>query len=371
MGALFFAVADDKSAGIISKAVCQAKSISGTYGFCDLLFYKGSSVVCERYNAEAKIREKVVLENAEGKYLAKTTSVQLAALKMIQSGTYEVVYFRDQLWTRYMSRILVYTRRNHIKTYMEIPTYPYYKEQLAVASNKPKALATVIFSYVSDLRYFRLVDHIPVIIANSKKRLTAKMIPMVNGADIDCFSVKPRKEADDINIVGVGYLSVYHGFEKVIRSMAEYYRNGGSRRILFYIAGEGPQKPLLQELADKSGLHNKVIFLGKLNKEELEKLYEKASISVGTLSLHKRGADTDTSLKTIEALVQGIPVILSGKIADRMAYDSMAFHISTKDDSFDMNELCRFLDKYNVSVQDIDSLRERYDWKSVMSSIIA
>lgn len=369
MGALFFAVADDKSIGIRNKVICQAKSMSSIFSFCDLLTLKNGVVVLKHFENEEQIGEELLLENAGGRYLNRTRAIQKTALDMLGAKEYDVIYFRDQIWTAPMSSIMEHAKKKNIITYMEIPTYPYYKEQMAVAANKAKAALVLALSFFSDKMYFRLVDHIPVVVSNSKIKMTEKMIPMTNGADTGFFDYQSHRAISGINIVGSGYLSTYHGFEKVIRSMDRYYKNGGTQSVFFYIAGEGPQKKMLKEMAKETGLTDRVFFLGELGREKLKELYKKASVSVGTLSLQKRGADTDTSLKTVESFVQGIPVIAAGKLPDPIVDDRMCFHINPKADSFDMEGLCKFLNEYDIGTDEIECLRKRFDWKKIMNDV--
>ncbi len=268
-----------------------------------------------------------------------------------------------------MSGIVSFAKANGIKLFMEIPTYPYYKEQISVSSNKIVAVMYVFLDYLSDFLYFKYLDCIPVVVANSNKKLKKNMLSISNGADTDYFQCTSGKSNDEIDIVGVGYISKYHGFEKVIKSMHKYYANGGTRKVKFYIVGEGPYKHVLEKMTREFDLGDKVYFMGELDKNEMRDIYHKANITVGTLSLQKRGADIDTSLKVVESVVQGIPIIVSGKIQDCFVRENMSFHIDSKDDAFDLIELFTFLDSYRVSDDDMLRLRQKYDWKSVMDNI--
>jgi glycosyltransferase involved in cell wall biosynthesis len=369
MGGLFFAAVDQKSIGVMNKVLNQAKSISRLYGLCDTLFYDNGSIVCVRYENEEEISRKVLTEKTGRGFLARIRDLQKTVHIMIQSNKYEVIYFRDQVWSRHMSGIVSFAKANGIKLFMEIPTYPYYKEQISVSSNKIVAVMYVFLDYLSDFLYFKYLDCIPVVVANSNKKLKKNMLSISNGADTDYFQCTSGKSNDEIDIVGVGYISKYHGFEKVIKSMHKYYANGGTRKVKFYIVGEGPYKHVLEKMTREFDLGDKVYFMGELDKNEMRDIYHKANITVGTLSLQKRGADIDTSLKVVESVVQGIPIIVSGKIQDCFVRENMSFHIDSKDDAFDLIELFTFLDSYRVSDDDMLRLRQKYDWKSVMDNI--
>lgn len=52
-----------------------------------------------------------------------------------------------------MSELLSISQQKTIQTIMEIPTYPYYKEQLNVAPNKLKGGLSLVWNYLGDRLY--------------------------------------------------------------------------------------------------------------------------------------------------------------------------------------------------------------------------
>ena len=57
---------------------------------------------------------------------------------------------------------------------------------------------------------------------------------------------KYRKKDGTIVLLAVATLAKWHGYERVIKGLYNYYADGGERNIIFNIVGNGEQNPILQ-----------------------------------------------------------------------------------------------------------------------------
>lgn len=90
-----------------------------------------------------------------------------------------------------------------------------------------------------------------------------------NGFDFDGIKiVEDDTVPDDIHIVIVSSMRHWHGYERMIKGLNEYYNNHGDRNILLHLVGDG-REGKYQELTEKYSLQDHVIFHGAMHGENL------------------------------------------------------------------------------------------------------
>ncbi|MES2573094.1 MAG: glycosyltransferase, partial [Verrucomicrobiota bacterium] len=90
----------------------------------------------------------------------------------------------------------------------------------------------------------------------------------------------------------------------------------------FTIAGEGPQKAALLELAEKLGIANRVFFPGFLSQELLGTLFSSAHLFLHPSELGPGGDQEGVPNSMLEAMAAGLPVVASthGGIAEAVEH---------------------------------------------------
>lgn len=143
------------------------------------------------------------------------------------------------------------------------------------------------------------------------KKFHCQNVRYIPGVGIDINAIrnivveKNKKRAsvgipnDKILIISVGELISRKNHEVIIRALAQIDNSD----IYYAIAGKGPLKEYLAELAEKLGIKNQVIFLGF--RTDVYELYHVADMSAFPSKIEGLG------LAGIEALASGIPVISS------------------------------------------------------------
>ena len=81
-----------------------------------------------------------------------------------------------------------------------------------------------------------------------------------NGVDVDRFS-KPRDHSASIpiKVAFVGRLVPYKGADILLEAITDFLKRG---QLELHIIGDGPQRPLLEVMVDRSGVRNSVEFHG-------------------------------------------------------------------------------------------------------------
>lgn len=227
---------------------------------------------------------------------------------------YSFVYIRRP---RFISRELIQLikevkkRNPNIQVILEIPTYPYDSE-LKTFTRYPALLK----DRKSRKELKSCIDRI-AIISSEVEVFGIETIPITNGIDLDLIAPKkPVSNLDEVGIITVAYFTRWHGLDRLIAGMINYYRDGASqRKVVLHVAGTGDEiKPLMKQV-NAVGLEDRIIFHGYCDSDELNMLYDQCSLAVESLGFHRRsGVTVSASLKSREYLAKGIPFICANEI---------------------------------------------------------
>lgn len=194
----------------------------------------------------------------------------------------------------------------------ELPTYPYDNEM-----KTPRIFA----AYLKDKRHRSelqsCVDYIADL-SGSQEIFGIPTIQITNGVDLT--SVTARSESGDIasgtlDLLLASSFAPWHGVDRLIRGLDRYYnQEGGTRDIHLHLCGDGVEIPRLKDLASKASLDDRITFYGQLSKSQLSDVYDKCSMAIASLGLHRIGISTSATLKSREYLAKGIPFVYEGEV---------------------------------------------------------
>ena len=119
-----------------------------------------------------------------------------------------------------------------------------------------------------------------------------------NGIDLERYTNKSDIKISPKQIIAVGRLSKIKGFDLLIQAVA-----GLKMPCQLVIAGDGPEKENLENLAKMLGIEKKVIFTGRLEKQQLIHFYQESSIFC--MSSYNEGM----SNAMLEAIACGLPIV--------------------------------------------------------------
>jgi glycosyltransferase involved in cell wall biosynthesis len=188
------------------------------------------------------------------------------------------------------------------------------------------------------------------------------------GVDVDNFKEHEYcGKKDEINLLMVGCSSVYHGTDRIINSMIDYYQNEENKCVIkLHLVGSALEKH--KELAQNKLVKDKIIFYGQQFGDGLEKIYDMCNVALGPLSQH-RLKKRDTGLKTKEYLAKGIPYVYSG---EEIQLEDNYPYIMKVPDTEDLLDLNTIIDFYNGIKDDTDMVmnmrkkaRDVFSWISI------
>lgn len=309
-----------------------------------------------------------------------STDTRYFACKDIYKGLKNINLNYDFAYLRYCRgnynfyKIIKLLYKNNIKIIVEIPTYPYRSE---INTESVTGVIDLTLDKIIVPLLKRYVYRISVT-SDDEEIFGIKTIKINNGIEIDRFKLVSysNRNIDKVNLVGIGNLAKWHGYDRIIEGLNNYYKsNTGSvkqQEVHFYIIGEGNEKNNLKDLMQKHNLSKYVHFLGAKNGEELDNIFDDMDIGVSSLALYRAGGGHDP-IKSKEFLARGLPVILG--YIDRLINMNLpyVFKVEEEDKPVDIDAL---LKKYN-EILDIkpegirEYAKENLTWEFQMKKIIA
>lgn len=235
----------------------------------------------------------------------------------------DFIYFRrPTCFTIHTIRILKKIRANNpnVKIVLEIPTFPYDKEMLL----KLRYLPLLIKDRYNRLKLHKLVDRIAV--QNDIGEIFGiPSLKFTNGIKVKDVTIRTPidNNIDEINLCAIASMNQWQGYERVIEGIFLYYKNGGRRKVVLHLVGDGTERQTYEKLVGNYQLSTQVKFYGSLFGDELDHIYNISSIALDAFGRYKTDNSISTSLKSREYLAKGLPIVSGCKVdilTEKMPY---------------------------------------------------
>jgi hypothetical protein len=158
--------------------------------------------------------------------------------------------------------------------------------------------------------------------------------------------IQKNKSDNDIHLIGVASMAHWHGYDRVIEGLHNYYSNGepGKKKVFFHIAGDNSNTESIRykELVKKYNLSNYVIFYGRKTGKELDIIYNRADIAVGSLGCHRISIKNLKTLKNREYCARGLPFFYSETDVD-FEHKDFIFKVPANDSPIQIEEIINFV----------------------------
>lgn len=261
---------------------------------------------CQALSCELMILPPVEYKNSMSEKLLRRLPCAPGWRKWKYNGEfneYDAVYIRavyeDQAFIRYLSAI---KRTNPaIKILYEVPTYPEKtKEKITVSS-----VSFMLKKYFARRKLKRYVDRI-ITFYGQDTIYGIDCIKMINGFDFSNITIPKRQKEKAIHIISVAINASWHGYERLIKGIEAYYKNGVTEEIVYHLVG-----PALPEYGRST---DHVILHGSMYGSELKALYKKCVIAIDVLGGHRKDYPVSSSLKSREYAAYGLPIVTASPI---------------------------------------------------------
>lgn len=264
-----------------------------------------------------------------------------------------------------------------IKCVTEIPTYPYDQEFTDFSFKVRMGLK------IDQLFRDRLSKEMAAIVtfSDAERIFGQRTIRISNGVDFDSIPLHQYQASADgsIHLVGVAEVHIWHGYDRLIAGLGEYYQNTPNpRQVYFHIVGgvhpverfqANAFHPGMQAIIDKYGIQDKIIFHGQLFGEALDEVFNQSCFAIGSLARHRSGITVIKTLKNREYATRGIPFIYSEQDSD---FDNQPYVIKALPDEspIDVPQILDFIDQHHFQPEEIRKTVEHLSWKIQMQRVI-
>ncbi|MDL2264964.1 glycosyltransferase family 1 protein [Parabacteroides sp. OttesenSCG-928-G07] len=256
----------------------------------------------------------------------------------------------------------------NIRSVIEVPTYPYDQEYITLRSKIDLA--------VDKCFRWQLAKQLVGIVTFSEATTIfgQKTIRISNGIDFSAIRMKSmvNDTIKQIHLIGVAEVHFWHGFDRVIKGLAEYYKKEREYKVYFHIVGEAfseREKRDVFEPIKALGLEEYVIAHGAQHGEALDNLFDSSDLGIGSLGRHRSNITQIKTLKNREYAARGIPFVYSEMDSD---FDSRDYVFKEPADESPINiePLIEFYHSKSWSPQEIRDSIQDLSWKQQMQKVI-
>lgn len=280
----------------------------------------------------------------------------------------DILYMRSSYPTKKMMSIV---KNKRLIKLLEYPTYPYEEEYKKI---QPK-LEHILFWDNKPKRMEELVDLIVGISAEKNLKVNEKVILINNGIQLDGVKVKNQNKKNYLNLLSIANVAFWHGYDRIIKGLYEYYKTNPEKEIYYHCVGEGPELTNLKKLTKELNLEKYVIFHGTKTGEDLDKIVDECDIALGSLANHRKGLYADSALKNREYCARGIPFVIASDDQDFPETFSFVYRIPKDDTPVDVSQVVKWYENLikehpNYSMEMRRYAEENLSWDAKMKPVI-
>ena len=285
--------------------------------------------------------------------------------KSVISQSYDIVIIRYGLTSPSFLHFLkeIKKAKPNIQIVIDMPTYPYEKEWSGIKG---------LFAIAMDRMLRRqLQKHITYMIHLGPESTIFNIptIHITNGIDPTsaplCLGV--NKVSESINVIAIGKWQYWHGLDRLLSILDP------ADNWILHVVGEGVALPYLQEIVRKRNLENIVVFHGTLVGTQLDNLFDRCQMGIGTLGIYRKGMSYDSSLKHREYCLRGVPFVLCAADDDFPQELPYVCYLSW-DKAIDLSMMKSFYASYKDQQEISQQMRfyaiNALDWKTRMIKVL-
>lgn len=251
---------------------------------------------------------------------------------------------------------------------MEIPTYPYDQEYIT-ARMKLDLLVDKCFRHqmAKTMEAIVTFSDAPVIFGQRTIRIS-------NGIDFSAIRMKSKTNDTQasLNLIGVAEIHYWHGFDRLIQGLINYYKTDRSYKVYFHIVGNASGPREVQEVVDpvkNNHLEEYIIMHGAQHGEKLDQLFDEADMGIGSLGRHRSNITHIKTLKNREYAARGIPFTYS-EIDSDFDHRPYVLKVPANEEPIDVEKLVEFYHSRQWSPIEIRESIHNLSWKEQMQKVI-
>lgn len=313
-----------------------------------ICFTPNSDIICREsfIHVTPSLSTNILKHNVRNLVLRRIYLYFFTIRKLWQQSS-DFLYLRhprsDPLFILFLTLIrLLYGK---ITIFYEIPTYPYDHEYENTTKVKDKIV--FFFDRMCRKQLKKYITRI-VVVSFYQPIFDIPILSISNGINIsETIELnRPPSLNKSIHIIGVGNIEFWHGFDRVISGLKNYYISSVKPEIDINFHIVSPYNKCIEELlshSESSHLIDKIKYHGENYGDKLNKLYDQCHLAIGDLGCHRKGMEETAALKVREYAARGIPFVSSAKDPDFPNSFPYRLLLKADDTPINMSELVEFV----------------------------
>ena len=292
-----------------------------------------------------------------------------SVLHYIIKNQINLVYIRsDHNANPFTIRLARKIKKAGIHMVMEIPTYPYDQEYVSF-NRKIQLLVDQCFRK----RLAKYVDRI-ITFSNYKTIFGTPTIQISNGIDFDDIPMKQHVNdtSQEIHLIGVAEIHFWHGFDRLLKGLVNYYNTSPQYKVYFHIIGDfftQREREECMSIVKENHLAPYVILHGRQTGKDLDLLFEQCDFGIGSLGRHRSGITHIKTLKNREYAARGIPFVYS-EIDDDFENMPYIMKIPADESIVNITTILSFYNQLHATPQTIRNSIQSLSWNNQMKKVI-
>lgn len=345
---------DKGGAGIRKKVLAQCHTFEKVFGTVYYTIFSGTTLYL--------LRDDKIIDKEFVIAVHMTNDILLKWLIKYDIRRVYIRYYPSNMW---FINFLKEIKKINIRGVLEFPSIPYDNEGWIRTPAEDKYYREQLHEYIdccTTYGNFETVFGIPC-------------ITLVNGVDIEEQKEKKyRKKDGTIILLAVAGMLKWHGYERVIQGLYDYYTNGGEKNIVFNVVGTGKQLSYYERLTEEYQLDEHVVFHGQLIGAELDAVYDNSDIAVGSLGFYKVNQRSGSPIKLGEYCARGIPFIYGYDDISFCKPPYFSYQVSNDATPLDMEKVVDFYDAMYDGRDFIKDMRQyalsNFTWDTILQPVI-
>lgn len=264
------------------------------------------------------------------------------ARKVIKENNFAYIYMRRMPVFLSTISMIKMIKKKGVKLIVEIPTYNYKNEQ-----KKEKRIIRKIVTKISEYIWSKLNNKIDLysIIGREENGdyLGRPAVNISNGIVVDQIMSKHSFAFDGqhLELIAVASMCYWHGYDRMIKALADYT---GNVKVRLHLVGPDGDGSLAQwkELVKKLNLEQSVVIHGPVYGEQLDMLFDSCHLGIGSLGLYREKMEVGAILKNREYMARGIPFVYAGRDYNIELNFPYALQIENTDSPIDLGNIVEF-----------------------------
>lgn len=289
--------------------------------------------------------------------------------KVVNSYQIDILYHRNSLPVNKLIRIM--EDKKLIKI-LELPTYPYENEIKGLSEK----IQYAVFWKNGQQKLIDLANIVVTIPGAKDLKVDKKFVLISNGIQVENIKMKDsHTKKDSFTLLSVANVAFWHGYDRVLRGLYNYYSNSPKTKVYYNCVGDGPELNNLRKLAKELELEEYVTFYGTKVGNELDEIINTSDVAIGSLGFHRSGLKMGSTLKVREYCARGIPFIIAYDDPDFPESFPFIFKVPQDDNPVDISKIIRWYEELSTKQPDFSMQMRKYaehnlSWDAKMRPVI-